>query len=208
MSVPVSYLSAAALAELLSDLPGKQRVHELAKRAGLSSKQVLSALADAGVVAKSSQSSVDQAQARSVLTAILTDPAAAQTLPAASSAADAQGSDAQPAARKTAPRRSRRGPEAAGAPAADVPELVAEPEVPAALESESEAGAPKRTRGRRRPVQAASSDAELALPSEQVPEFAAAAAPPAFPLVFVEPVLSAAPASARQEQPARPRLRP
>lgn len=59
------------LESALAGLPAKLRVHELAKRAGISSKQAIAALADLGVTVTAASSSVDSAAATAVLTALL-----------------------------------------------------------------------------------------------------------------------------------------
>ncbi|MET3803863.1 ribonuclease E [Nakamurella sp. UYEF19] len=60
-----------SLEQALVDLPAKLRVHELAKRAGLASKDLIAALAAAGVVVSSAASSVGAADATAVLTSLL-----------------------------------------------------------------------------------------------------------------------------------------
>ncbi|NNG36559.1 translation initiation factor IF-2 N-terminal domain-containing protein [Nakamurella aerolata] len=50
-------------ADPAADLPARPRVHELAKRTGLSSKELISALADRGVTVKAANSTVDRAVA-------------------------------------------------------------------------------------------------------------------------------------------------
>jgi len=69
-----------SLEQALTDLPAKLRVHELAKRAGLGSKEVIAALAAGGVTATSAASSVAGADARALLTALLTAGDAATTV--------------------------------------------------------------------------------------------------------------------------------
>ena len=59
------------LEQALVDLPAKLRVHELAKRAGLTSKEVLAALSAAGVKAASAASSVSADDATAALTTLL-----------------------------------------------------------------------------------------------------------------------------------------
>jgi len=63
--------STVSLEQALTDLPAKLRVHELAKRAGVSSKEVLAALAAAGGKAASAASSVGAVEASAYLTALL-----------------------------------------------------------------------------------------------------------------------------------------
>ncbi|SDO22931.1 ribonuclease E [Nakamurella panacisegetis] len=60
-----------SLDQALADLPTKLRVHELAKRAGLTSKEVIAGLAAAGVTVGSASSSVPAADATTYLTALL-----------------------------------------------------------------------------------------------------------------------------------------
>ncbi|GGL84804.1 translation initiation factor IF-2 N-terminal domain-containing protein [Nakamurella endophytica] len=59
----------------LADLPARTRVHELARRAGTTSKQVLARLAELGIPAASASSSVPAEGATQVLTALLGAPA-------------------------------------------------------------------------------------------------------------------------------------
>ena len=56
------------------DLPARMRVHELAKRAGSSSKEILALLAERGQPVSSAASSVDAATAAAVLTDLLGPP--------------------------------------------------------------------------------------------------------------------------------------
>jgi ribonuclease E len=69
MSSPTS--SSASLAAALDGLPGKPRIHELAKRSGASSREIIALLADRGVTVVSASSSVDNATAVDLLTALL-----------------------------------------------------------------------------------------------------------------------------------------
>ncbi|WP_232663046.1 translation initiation factor IF-2 N-terminal domain-containing protein [Pseudonocardia sp. TRM90224] len=86
----------------LDDLPEKMRVHALAKLLGRTSREVLGALADLGVDARSAQSSIDRKAAEQVVTAL--QPGAAAAEPAAAPEALAapeptpQAEPAQPAA--------------------------------------------------------------------------------------------------------------
>ena len=59
------------LEQALTELPAKLRVHELAKRAGLTSREVLAALSAAGVKAASAASSVSADDATTALTTLL-----------------------------------------------------------------------------------------------------------------------------------------
>ncbi len=61
----------SALTEALADLPAKPRVHELAKRSGLSSKELIAVLAERGIQARAASSSVDHDAAVALLTALL-----------------------------------------------------------------------------------------------------------------------------------------
>jgi translation initiation factor IF-2 len=82
----------------------KKRVHEIAKSAGLTSKEVLAALKAAGIEAKAAQSSVDEDQARQALTA------ATKSSPDGASG-DGDGDGAKPAAKPAdaaKPKRRRR----------------------------------------------------------------------------------------------------
>src|SRR6478736_3014796 len=69
MSTTTSALNAA-----LDGLPAKPRVHELAKRSGASSREIIAALADRGVTVTSASSSVDRDTALAVLTELLGEP--------------------------------------------------------------------------------------------------------------------------------------
>ncbi len=75
MSPSTTPTPSTTLDQALADLPAKLRVHELAKRAGLTSKEIIAALASAGVPVSSAASSVSSADAVVVLTALF--PAAA-----------------------------------------------------------------------------------------------------------------------------------
>ncbi|OJV31341.1 MAG: hypothetical protein BGO26_01915 [Actinobacteria bacterium 69-20] len=59
------------MTEALADLPPRVRVHDLARRAGLSSKQAIDALAAAGVPVGSASSSIDRDVAEALLTSLL-----------------------------------------------------------------------------------------------------------------------------------------
>ena len=69
MSPTTSPLDAA-----LDGLPAKPRVHELAKRSGASSREIIAALADRGVTVTSASSSVERDTALAVLTELLGEP--------------------------------------------------------------------------------------------------------------------------------------
>jgi ribonuclease E len=162
----------------LSDLPEKLRVHALAKLMGRTSREVLAALADLGIDARTAQSSVDRAAAEKVVTSLAPEaPAPAAEPPAA----------AQPPVPE---------PVAEDAPVAEQPP-VAEPSV-----AEQEAPAP-RTRRRRAtragaapgavPGTAAEAPSAPAASPEAAPAPAAESAPPAEPAP-AEPVPAPAPA--------------
>jgi ribonuclease E len=94
MTSAVAHLSLDAA---LDGLPAKVRVHDLAKRAGIGSKEMISALAGAGVSVGSASSSVDRDTAAAILTSLLasgdadlavSDPSAADPSAADPSAAD------------------------------------------------------------------------------------------------------------------------
>ncbi|WP_353650720.1 translation initiation factor IF-2 N-terminal domain-containing protein [Nakamurella sp. A5-74] len=88
----------SALEQALAALPAKPRVHELAKRTGLSSKEIIAALVERGVVVKAASSSVDHAVAVEVLTQLLTGDTPGTPAPGTSTPAvpDDSGSDATP----------------------------------------------------------------------------------------------------------------
>jgi ribonuclease E len=69
MSTTTSPLAAA-----LDGLPAKPRVHELAKRSGASSREIIAALADRGVTVTSASSSVDRDTALAVVPELLGEP--------------------------------------------------------------------------------------------------------------------------------------
>ncbi|SHL39017.1 ribonuclease E [Pseudonocardia thermophila] len=113
----------------LDALPDKMRVHALAKLIGRTSREVLTALADLGIEAKSPQSGIDRKTAEQVIGALL--PAAEDAEPAAeteSPAASAAESPAESAAED--PRESAAEESSEAAPAA---EPVAAPARPAPM---------------------------------------------------------------------------
>ncbi len=63
--------SGVLLATALADLPARSRIHELAKRAGLTSKEILAGCAAAGITAGSASSALSAQDATTVLTALL-----------------------------------------------------------------------------------------------------------------------------------------
>ena len=89
----------------LDGLPAKPRVHELAKRSGASSREIITALADRGVTVTSASSSVDRDIALAVLTELLGEPGPAASDvagsavadPAVDTSADSSGDTAAPA---------------------------------------------------------------------------------------------------------------
>jgi len=92
--VTVSH-STITLEQALTDLPAKLRVHELAKRAGITSKDVITALAQAGVVVAAAASSVGAMEASAMLTALLGVPQAIVPAPAVIESAPVQPDFAQ-----------------------------------------------------------------------------------------------------------------
>ncbi len=94
----------------------KKRVHEIAKAKGLTSKEVLAALAAAGIEAKAAQSNVEESDALAALkgagdgaTATKTKPAAKKTTDGKAATQEAESGAAKPApAKKAAPKRRRR----------------------------------------------------------------------------------------------------
>ena len=100
----------SALTQALADLPPKPRVHELAKRTGLSSKELIAALAERGVAAKAASSSVDRAAAIALLTALIGS-ADSGTEPVADAAAE-------PASRAAGKRVAERSATSSAAPGA------------------------------------------------------------------------------------------
>ncbi len=167
----------------LSDLPEKLRVHALAKLVGRTSREVLAALADLGIDARTAQSSVDRAAAEKVVTSLAPEaPAPAAEQPAAE----------QPPVPE---------PVAEDAPPAEQPP-VAEPSVAEPPVAEEAAPAP-RTRRRRAtragaapgavPGTAAEAPSAPAASPEAAPAPVAETAPPAGPAP-AEPVAAPAPA--------------
>ncbi len=167
-----------ALTEALIDLPPKPRVHELAKRSGLSSKELIAALAERGVAAKAASSSVDRDVAVTLLTALLGDTgagtdesavvaeaaAAAETVAAAEVAGAAEpilppvgtmGLFLEPdPAKAIKPRRSRvRAPSASAPGGSDVGPVPTEPSASPDGDGAAAAGPddrPPRSQGRTR----------------------------------------------------------
>ena len=86
-----------ALSAALADLPARPRVHQLAKRSGRSSREVLAALAERGVPVASASSAVDQTVATELLTAWLSVAATAGATAGAVAAADPTSTDPVPA---------------------------------------------------------------------------------------------------------------
>ncbi len=91
----------------------KKRVHEIAKEAGISSKEVLAALKAAGIEAKVAASNVDEADAKKALAAAGGAKAPAEKAPVKKSPAKAEA--AKPAARAEAPKKAAEKPAAAPA---------------------------------------------------------------------------------------------
>jgi ribonuclease E len=152
----------------LDELPDRMRVHALAKLLGRTSREVLAALADLGVEARSAQSSIDRKSAEQVVTALVpgvadspagpAEPAGGRAEPAAGAAEEERADEEaaapltplfapptplfQPPARPARTRRRGGEPEAAveeaSAPAAAVAEVTAEE--PAAQPAAAEGG--------------------------------------------------------------------
>ena len=110
----------------------KKRVHEIAKEAGVTSKELLAALKAAGIEAKAAASSVEEADAKKALASTSPKGApakkpAAKKAPAKKTAAKAEPTKAEPkkaspTAAKTAPAKPKAKPAAApAAPAAKAP---------------------------------------------------------------------------------------
>ncbi|MGI8415808.1 MAG: translation initiation factor IF-2 N-terminal domain-containing protein [Nakamurella sp.] len=143
----------SALTEALVDLPAKPRVHELAKRSGLSSKELIAALAERGIQARAASSSVDHDAAVALLTALLGgDSAEAPTavVPAPTTLRDNPApSGVRPLflepEQAPAPKqqRSRRPAARADAESSEA--------APSSVDSDT-AGPPKRSRSRRKPA--------------------------------------------------------
>ncbi|WP_029135649.1 translation initiation factor IF-2 N-terminal domain-containing protein [Nakamurella lactea] len=140
----------SALADALNDLPAKPRVHELAKRSGLSSKELVAALAERGIEVKSASSSVDRDAAVALLTALLGD-----DLPATAESTTGPEQPEEPAeAPKTRSRSRGRGTKKAPADevaSVDGPSQTSTTPVggiPLFLEPEAPAAPVKRTRSR------------------------------------------------------------
>ncbi|MEJ3652728.1 translation initiation factor IF-2 N-terminal domain-containing protein [Actinomycetes bacterium KLBMP 9759] len=151
----------------MDDLPEKMRVHALAKLLGRTSREVLGALADLGVDARSAQSSIDRKAAEQVVTAfqpgaVAADPAAPPESPAPSEPVEAvvpveTPEPAAPAALAPVfapptplfqePTRPARGRKAA-APFAPVDEPVADPDA-SAQDTEPSTPTGRRARTRR-----------------------------------------------------------
>ncbi len=98
-------------------MPGKARVHELAKELGLDSKSVLSWLKDNGEFVKSASSTVEAPVARKLREAFPAAPQAAKPAAAAPAAPAAAPAPSAPAARPSAPSPSAPAPAAPSAPA-------------------------------------------------------------------------------------------
>src|SRR5881398_2599925 len=107
-------------------VPGKARVHELAKEFGVDSKTVLATLKEQGEFVKSASSTVEAPVARRLREALGSTAAVAKPAPAAPAApvAPAPAAPSAPAPAAAAP--------AAAAPAAPVPPAPAAPAAPPA----------------------------------------------------------------------------
>jgi translation initiation factor IF-2 len=160
----------------------KIRIHELAKRVGLSTKEVVERLRAAGVEVRSNLSSVDEESEK-----LLKAPAAAPA-PAAGGV---------PAA---APARPAAAPPSAAAPAAHAPPARTSPPRPAAQPT---AGAPRRPAPQPPPAPASGSRAAGSPAGPQV-QRQPPAAPPRTAGPAAPPPRAAGPAPPRPAQPARP----
>ncbi|MTD13132.1 Rne/Rng family ribonuclease [Nakamurella sp. YIM 132087] len=177
-----------SLAQALDGLPARLRVHELAKRAGLTSKETLARLAAAhDVSVPSAQSSVDRDVAEALLTVVLgADVAAADAAPAEATPVAADSNEAAPlflppAEVKTPRSRSRKLKAApaeareaiATEPAAEPGSDAADPAVDGAA---PDATAPAKPARRRRGTKAATepapelTDASTAASPTEAPE--------------------------------------
>ncbi len=124
----------------LAGLPARPRIHELAKRAGLSSKEIVSALADQGVAVKSAQSTIDHGAAVALLTSMIAPEAATGAEPEEPPASAE--ADATPAAQPEPPAVAEAGDDAE---AEQVPLFVAPA---AASDGERDSGRSRRRRPR------------------------------------------------------------
>ncbi len=143
-------------------MPGKARVHELAKELGLESKNVLSWLKDHGEFVKSASSTIEAPVARRLREAFPAAPGSAVPAPA-------------PAGR---PRPTAAPTPAASAPTPAAPAPTAEPAAPAVMPSPTAVRGPRPGAplpGPARPAQPAAAAAQA------VPAAPAAPAPPAAP---------------------------
>jgi translation initiation factor IF-2 len=133
----------------------KKRVHEIAKQQGLSSKEVLAALKDAGIDAKAAASSVEESDA---LAAIKSNGAAAKPAKAAAKPKATAKTTAKPAAAKPAAKAAGK---TASKPAQEKPAAAkAEPAPQAAAKATPERVAkpvPERPRGTSAPAAAGDS---------------------------------------------------
>ncbi|MEP6981360.1 MAG: translation initiation factor IF-2 N-terminal domain-containing protein, partial [Nakamurella sp.] len=175
--------AADAFAGLLADLPPKSRIHEVAKRFGVSSRLLIDALGEGGITAKSSSSSVDATAARTALVVLrdsgrlVVGPAAptADVEPTAGTAtdADAAGQDA-PLAEVGAPAV----PPPVAEPAPWAP-LFTEPPAATAVTEPAASAAPAKPARRRASRPAAAPDVPTAVVTTAVvrPTAPAAVAP-------------------------------
>ncbi|RIJ77117.1 Rne/Rng family ribonuclease [Nakamurella silvestris] len=199
MSTTISQDHAAAhelrdrLTAAAADLPPKLRVHELAKRAGLTSKEVLAALAAQGVVIGSSASSVTAETATDLLTSLqpaIPEPVAAAEAPA------------RPARRRSTAKSKAAETAAAEAAAAETAAAEAAAAETAVAETATTAEAAPAPPRRRRATRATAP----AVPVESAPVEATAqpvTAPAAAPPAPVE--VATAPAAPQVEAPTRTR---
>jgi ribonuclease E len=109
-----------SLATALADLPPKIRVHELAKRAGVGSKEMIAALAAAGFTVRSASSSLERDAAVAVLTSLLgTDEAGGKEAPSETPSSDTERGGAEPVAAEL-PGAEATGAELTGTEPSDV----------------------------------------------------------------------------------------
>ncbi len=133
------FVTEPTLTDLIAALPARIRVHELAKRAGRSSKEVLAALAELGTPASSASSTVTAEVATQLLTQWLGDAGetATESAPMRPEPQPVAPDFGRPAFVAPEPAASQRAPE----------ETLAEEATPDETAAESR---PRRSRGRRR----------------------------------------------------------
>ncbi|WP_344253358.1 translation initiation factor IF-2 N-terminal domain-containing protein, partial [Pseudonocardia hydrocarbonoxydans] len=121
----------------LPELPDKMRVHALARLLGRTSREVLAALADLDIVARSPQSSIDRKAAELVVSALTGAADPVDPAPAEVPASEVPAAEAEAPAEAPAPRPRRRRATRGAAPAAPAstnapsPQVAGSPEVAA-----------------------------------------------------------------------------